>query len=302
MEECSKEPIVSIPSKCKLWLGLTRPRTLFSSLSSVIIAISYAVYCGSFNWINAILCIIIAITAQISSNIANDWLDFKKGSDTPERLGPDRPISLGWLTEKEVVLALVVSLLIMAVAGIWLVINTTWLLLFVGLAVGLGIFAYSGGPYPLSYHGLGDLAVLVFFGLVPTIFSFYVIIGITPDTTIWHLAFAVGFSSTNILIVNNYRDYHEDLKSGKKTSIVRFGIDFAPRFYMTCGLLSIMLLYPIFSSWGFIFVIFYLLLFLHTYRELNAFEGKMLNKTLGHTARNVFFLSLLVIILLILKK
>ena len=93
---------------------------------------------------------------------------------------------------------------------------------FIGGFISIGIFAYSGGPYPLSYHGLGDVAVLVFFGWIPTLTSFYILRGTVSDSTIWHLATAIGLASVNILVVNNYRDVEEDRKAGKQTLIVRW--------------------------------------------------------------------------------
>ena len=165
----------------------------------------------------------------------------------------------------------------------------------------LGIFAYSGGPYPLSYHGLGDVAVLIFFGWVPTVTSFYILRGTVMDLTLWHLATAIGLASMNILVVNNYRDVAEDRKVGKRTLIVRMGQDFAPRFYLTLGLLSMGLLYPIYSFWGMLLLLPYVFLFTHAHRALQVAQGAELNRVLGWTARNVFFLALLIGAMLLLR-
>ena len=277
----------SSPSRAQLWLGLTRPRTLLSGVSSVLVALFYALSLGSIDPLKTALLLIVAISAQIGSNIANDLIDFKKGADTDERTGPLRPLSKGLLTEGEVRRALFAL--------------SSWWLLLVGLAVGLGIFAYSGGPYPLSYHGLGDVAVLVFFGWVPVVTSFFILRGTIADPTLWQLATAIGLASVNILVVNNYRDAEEDRKAGKRTLIVRMGRDFAPRFYLTCGLLSLGLLYPIYSFWGMLLMLPYIVLFSATHRHLQFAEGAELNKTLGKTARNVFFLALLIGAMLLLK-
>ena len=198
------------PSRTALWLGLTRPRTLFSGLSSVLVALFYAASLGALDWVKAVLLIVVAISAQIGSNIANDLIDYRKGADTQERTGPLRPLSKGLLTEREVRCALYLSLLFLVGAGVALVALSSWWLILVGVFVVLGIFAYSGGPYPLSYHGLGDVAVLVFFGWVPTVTSFYILRGTVMDLTLWHLATAIGLASVNILVVNNYRDVEED--------------------------------------------------------------------------------------------
>ena len=289
------------PSRTALWLGLTRPRTLFSGLSSVLVALFYAASLGALDWGKAVLLIVVAISAQIGSNIANDLIDYRKGADTQERTGPLRPLSKGLLTEREVRCALYLSLFLLVGAGVALVALSSWWLILVGVFVVLGIFAYSGGPYPLSYHGLGDVAVLVFFGWVPTVTSFYILRGTVMDLTLWHLATAIGLASVNILVVNNYRDVEEDRKVGKRTLIVRMGRDFAPRFYLTLGLLSMGLLYPIFSFWGMLLLLPYVFLFTHAHRALQTAQGAELNRVLGLTARNVFFLALLVGAMLLLQ-
>lgn len=292
----------STPSRFSLWLGLTRPRTLFSGLSSVLVALFYAASLGPIELVPTLLLLITSISAQIASNIANDLIDFRKGADTTERKGPLRPLSKGLLSEGEVRIALCISIGILLASGLTLVALSSWWLLLVGLAVILGVFAYSGGPYPLSYHGWGDVAVLVFFGWIPTVTSFYILRGYAADPTLWLLATAIGLSSINILVVNNYRDADEDSKVGKQTLIVRMGRDFAPRFYLTNGLLSMGLLYPIYSSWGMLLLLPYVLLLSQAHRALQQRQGTALNAVLGMSARNVFLLSLMIGLMLLLKN
>ena len=272
----------SAPSRCQLWLGLTRPRTLFSGLSSVLVALFYAGSLGAIEWVKALLLILVAVSAQIASNIANDLIDYKKGADTDERKGPLRPLSKGLLTEREVKQALYISLAALLISGMSLIALSSWWLLFIGGFISIGIFAYSGGPYPLS--------------------SFYILRGTVSDSTIWHLATAIGLASVNILVVNNYRDVEEDRKAGKQTLIVRMGKDFAPRLYLTLGLLSIGFLYPIFSFWGMLLLLPYVFLISHAHRSLQRAEGEELNKTLGETARNVFLLAILIGVMLLIRK
>ncbi len=291
----------STPSKLSLWIGLTRPKTLFSGLSSVLVAIFYAASLGAIDVLRTLLLVLVAVAAQIASNIANDLIDHRKGADTDERKGPLRPLSRGLISEREVRIALYLSLAVLLTSGLWLIALSSWWLLLVGLAVVLGVFAYSGGPYPLSYHGWGDAAVLVFFGWVPTVTSFYILRGYVLDQTLWQLATAIGLSSVNILVVNNYRDVAEDSKAGKRTLIVRMGQDFAPRLYLTCGLLSMGLLYPIYSFWGMLLLLPYVLLFSQTHRALQTSRGAELNSVLARTARNVFLLALLIGAMLWLK-
>lgn len=289
----------SKPSRLQLWIGLTRLHTLPTGLSSVVVAIAYAMSLGMTSWWRAILLGVIAISAQIGSNIANDLVDYRKGADTAERKGPLRPLSRGLMTEREVCLALAISLATLLIAGIALMAATTWWLSLVGLAVVLGLFAYSTGPLPLSYVGLGDLAVLVFFGWVPVVTSGYVLGIDLTNNTLWHLATSIGLASINVLIVNNYRDVEEDRLSGKRTLIVRFGREFGHRLYLSCGLLSIILLYPIYNAVGLLLVLPYTALMLKGYRDLRQCQGTELNDTLRHTARNVLLLAVLICLMLL---
>lgn len=290
------------PSKLSLYVGLLRPKTLFSGLSSIIVVVAYAYSQGYNDWGKASLLVAIAVLAQIASNIANDLIDYNKGADTEERKGPLRPLSKGLLSEREVKVALGINLVLLIAVGLLVMALSSWYLSLVGLFVVLGIFAYSGGPFPLSYKGLGEVAVLVFFGWVPVITGYYVLTGTCYDSTLYMLATAVGLASVNILVVNNYRDVDEDSKAGKRTSIVRMGKDFAPRLYLSCGLLSMLLLYPLYSAWGVWLILIYGYFFLGAYKALQTSQGVELNRVLALTARNVFFLSLLIVVLLIVQS
>ncbi len=287
--------------KLDLYIGLLRPKTLFSGLSPIIVATAYAYTQGYHNCLMTFLLIVIAVSAQIASNIANDLIDFRKGADTIERMGPLRPLTHGLLSELEVKVALFLTLLVLLISGVAVIAMSSWYLLFVGIFILVGVFAYSGGPYPLSYRGWGDLAVLVYFGWIPVITSYYLLTGIVFDLQLYMLSTALGLASVNILVVNNYRDVDEDRKVGKRTLIVRLGKDFAPKLYLCCAMMSILLLYPLYSGWGVALVLIYGSSVMSAYKSLQSNTGKNLNKTLGMTARNVFFLSLLVVGLLYLK-
>lgn len=290
-------------SKISLFIGLLRPKTLFSSLSSVIVAISYSLFInhGSINWNKAILLILIGILAQIASNIANDLFDFKKGSDTAYRKGPLRPLSKGLLSIKQVKTALILTIALLLIVSSIIIINTTPYLIILGIIILLGIFAYSGGPYPLSRNGYGEVAVIIFFGLIPTITSFYILTNRIWDITIWNISLAIGLSSANILVVNNYRDYNEDLKAGKRTLLVKLGRDVGSILYLTFGMLSMLLLYPIYSFWGMILLIPYAFIFVKSHEALQNNEGEQLNIVLASTARNTLLLAILITIMLIMK-
>ncbi len=291
------------PSKLSLWLGLTRPKTLPSALASIIVAVSYAygLIGEEISWGLVAMLSLIAISAQIGSNIANDLIDHRKGADTLERTGPMRPLTHGYISEREVVVGLVICLGVLLASGLVVMVLTSWWLAVVGLAIVLGLLAYSGGPFPLSYNSLGEVAVLVFFGWVPVVTSVYVLTGTLWDSTLWHLATSIGLASVNILIVNNYRDYEEDRKAGKRTLIVRLGRDFAPRLYLSCVLLSCLLLYPIYSSLGIFVLLIYGGSALRTYKELTTREGSALNHTLARTAQNAALLAIAIAVMLWLK-
>lgn len=285
------------------WIALTRPRTLLSGLAPVLVAVGYALYRGySPSWVLCLLLGCVAVSAQIASNIANDLYDHRRGADTAGRQGPERPLSKGLITEGEVRLALGFALLALFASGLGVLALTSWWLVGVALFVVLGVFAYSSGPYPLAYHGLGDVAVLVYFGWTPILVSYYALTGVWGDFTLWLIATSVGLASVNILLVNNYRDYEEDCTTGKRTSVVRLGRDFAPRMYLSMGLLSMLLLYPLYSAWGLpLLCLGYGVPMLRTYKHLISHTGQELNGTLVRTARNVLCLAFVILALLALK-
>lgn len=289
-------------SKLSLYMGLLRPKTLLSGLSSVIVPVAYAYAQDKITSWAIVACLVsVAVLAQIASNIANDLIDFYKGVDTDERKGPLRPLSQGLLSEKEVRVALYLNIVaLLFVAGVLLSLSS-WYLIIVGILVLIGIFAYSGGPYPLSHHALGELSVLIFFGWIPVIVSYYILTGEWHNPTIYCLATSIGLSSVNILVVNNYRDYKEDAQAGKQTLIVRMGRDFAPKLYLSCALLSILVLFPVYSRWSMWLILAYGYFVLNAYRSLTSLEGTSLNKTLGLTARNVFFLAILIVLFIFLR-
>lgn len=291
------------PSIISIYVGLLRPTTLLSSLSSVLVSVFYSLYIGStLSWYKVALLIGIAGLAQIASNVVNDLIDYKKGGDTDARKGPLRPLSKGLISPLAVQWVLAIVLLLLLIVATLLILNASAWLWGIGLAILLGLYAYSGGPFPLSRNGLGEIAVLVFFGWIPTITSFYILGGDPSDGLIWLMATSIGLSSANILLVNNHRDYDEDKACNKLTLCVRFGRDFAPVLYLSLGLLSIGLLAPIYSALGSFLVIPYLLSFIRAYRTLKLYEGVELNTTLKYTAQNVFYLALTIGLMLMLKK
>lgn len=285
----------------KSWVEAARPKTLPASLSPVLLACVLAWCDGVFRIIPAILCFGVALLAQIASNFANDYFDFKKGADREDRLGPERAVAQGWITPKAMLKATFLTLGLSCLCGCLLLFFAGWELIPVGIAIALCVLAYSAGPFPLAYNGLGDVCVVLFYGVIPVCFTYYVQAG-TFSLLSFLLSLSVGLLSTNILVVNNYRDYVQDKTARKRTTIVLFGRGFGRIFYLLNGLVALLLAMPLlFTAPSWVLFLFggFFVLFYTTWRELYDREGRQLNQTLGHTARNVFFFTLLLSLLLI---
>jgi len=286
------------------WLLATRPKTLAASATPVVIACALAHHDKSFQWKPALICLLFALIAQIISNFANDYFDYKKGIDNEERLGPKRTVSEGWIAPK-VMLSVTVALLALNLAlGLLLLHYGGLKLIFVGLPIAVFAFAYSGGPYPLAYHGWGDVCVFVFFGIIPVGFTYYV------QTLQWNLpatlcGMGAGLVIINILVANNYRDRFSDAKSGKKTSIVLFGEKFGSWFYLLNGIVAVVGCQYFWlekSVWAALLPLVYLVFHILTWKEMvSIYQGKALIRTLEKSARNVLIFGVMLAVGLILK-
>ena len=207
-----------------------RPKTLPAALAPVLLGSACAAAVGKFALIPALCAGLFALFAQIASNLANDYGDFKKGADTEARLGPERATAQGWLSPQQTLTAALTSVFIAAACGLALVgFGGMWMLA-VGIVSVIACLAYSLGPFPLAYHGLGDVFVLVFFGLVAVAFTTWTQALEFPPF-MWLVALACGFGANNILLINNLRDRETDAQAGKRTTVVRFGKGFAIGFY-----------------------------------------------------------------------
>ena len=278
-----------------------RPKTLPASVSPVLLGSALAYYDGSFDVLPAILCLLVALFAQIASNFANDYFDFKKGADREDRLGPERAVAQGWISPKAMLAGTFVMLGLACLFGLMLIFFADWRLLLVGVAIAVCVLAYSAGPFPLAYNGLGDVCVLLFYGIIPVCFTYY-IQTLSFSLLSFLLSVALGLLSVNILVVNNYRDYEQDKAARKRTTIVLFGRRFGRVFYILNECMAFILILPLLLDapwWAlFLFGILFALCF-YTTRELFTLEGKALNRTLGHTARNVFFFALILSVLFV---
>ncbi len=203
------------------WLAI-RPKTLPAAVGPVLVGIGLAVGDSVFNLVPALAALAGALLLQIASNLANDYYDFVKGYDQADRKGPTRVAASGLISLRELRLGLLVVLALAAVVGAYLIWVGGLLILIIGVAGMISAVIYSGGPFPLSANGLGDLFVFVFFGLAAVVGTYYVqALTVTPAA--WIAAVAPGTLITAILVVNNLRDIDTDARAGKRTLAVRLG-------------------------------------------------------------------------------
>ena len=280
----------------KAWLLAARPHTLPASASPVIVASALAYSVQSFRWAPALICLAFALIAQIISNFANDYFDYKKGVDNEERLGPKRAVAEGWIKSKTMLQATLGLLLADALIGLTLVYYGGWQLIVVGAVVAVFALAYSGGPYPLSSHGWGDICVIFFFGIVPVGFTYYVQ-ALDWTTSVTFSGIAVGLVVTNILVANNYRDRNTDKNVGKKTSIVIFGEKFGRYFYLLNGLIAVLCCQYFWCTENFyaaLLPLFFLPVHFLSWRKMvRIYEGRGLIVILQESARNALIFSIL---------
>ncbi len=210
------------PSWIQVWWMAIRPRTLPAAMSGVAMGCALAWHDGVFQALPALAALIVALLLQIGSNVANDVFDFERGADTAERLGPLRVTQAGWLTPAEMKRGLWVIFGLAAMVGVYLAALRGWMLLVVGAVAILSALAYTGGPFPFGYYGLGDVFVFIFFGPVAVIGTYFVQAGAIRPSAVW-MALPIGLIVTAILVVNNLRDMASDRAAGKYTLAVYLG-------------------------------------------------------------------------------
>jgi 1,4-dihydroxy-2-naphthoate polyprenyltransferase len=223
--------------KARAWLLASRPATLTAAFTPVAVGTACAFVSGGLRWGPALAALFGAFCIQIGTNLANDVFDFEKGADTSERLGPVRAVQAGLLTAGEVRLGMVVAFGLATAAGVYLTWVAGWAVVAIGVASILSGIAYTGGPYPLGYHGLGDLFVLLFFGFVAVCGTTFVQLGSVPVVSVW-AALPVGALATAVLVVNNIRDREQDAVAGKRTLAVKLGPTGARLEYVTLLLVA----------------------------------------------------------------
>lgn len=281
-----------------------RLRTLPVSASGVLLAIGIAVWQNHFRWIPAILCLVFALMAQVVSNFANEYYDYRRGADKKGRVGPRRGVTEGDIEPKTLRNVTYLTLVIACLVGCGLIPYGGWQMIPVGIMIAVFALAYSAGPYPLSYHGLGELTVFLFYGMVPVIFSYYVIAG-RMDALAVLGGITIGFMGVNVLLVNNYRDMDDDIDAGKRTAVVIFGRKLAAAAYLFNGFMAIAMLSPLWfmiylndclSHWVYLVPLLYLVMHTITWIKLNRRTGAALNPLLGETARNMLIFTVLMLL------
>lgn len=307
------------------WLLASRPKTLAGAAVPVMVALSLVwqkyggphwLWSDSFHkhsggWLCALLCLLFALVMQIDANFINDYFDFKHGNDDESRLGPKRACAMGWVTPKAMKRAIMLTTLFGCIIGFPLIFYGGWSMLMVGVFCVVFCFLYTTW---LSYLGLGDLLVLVFFGIVPVCCTYYLQTGevVLP---VFLASIGCGVAIDTLLLVNNFRDIDNDRRAGKRTIVVMMGKRGGLLLYFWCGLLAaflaglvlVMLSRGMMSSainisklecWRvgccLVAVGFYVFLHLKTYQKMKRIDhGRELNGVLGETARNIFLYGVL---------
>ena len=290
----------------KHWIEAMRLRTLPVSISGVIAGIGCAILVGSFRAAPAILCLAFAILAQIAANFGNEYYDFKNGIDKRGRTGFRRGVTEGEIAPKAMKAATFITLGIAAVVGCAMLIYGPWWLILVGILIISFALAYSAGPYPLSHHGLGDIAVVIFFGIVPVVFTWYL------QTSSWdslalviETSLTIGLLAANVLVVNNYRDMEDDAAVGKRTTVVIFGRKVMSIAYLLSGFIGMAVMTPVWlmlPAGSLIIPLIYLALHVKTWYKLKQSKGSAINPILGRTAMNLLVFALLFTCFIIVMK
>jgi 1,4-dihydroxy-2-naphthoate polyprenyltransferase len=280
----------------RAWLLAARPRTLGAAFAPVAVGTACAAVAGGARPGPALAALAGALWIQIGTNFANDVLDFERGADTAERIGPTRAVQAGLLTPAQMRGGMIVAFALAAACGLYLTLVAGWPVIAIGVASIAAGIAYTGGPYPLGYHGLGDLFVMIFFGFVAVLGTAFVQVGHLPPVA-WWAAVPVGALSTAILVVNNLRDRHTDARCGKRTLAVRLGrggalAEYALLMAVAYAVPPVLVLAKLAGSWALLPLATLPLAALELDAVLRR-EGAALNGSLAGTARLLTLYSLL---------
>lgn len=285
----------------KAWVLAARPKTLSGALVPVMIGVALAwtdaSYYGDgvFSYLAATLCLLFAMIMQVDANFINDFFDYAKGNDDERtRLGPQRACSQGWVTTDAMKKAIATTTVVACLVGLPLVYYGGLEMILIGLVCIVFCFLYTTH---LSYIGMGDTLVLVFFGIVPVCITYY----IQLHTVTWQVflaSVACGLVIDGLLVVNNYRDRDNDKRDGKMTLIVQIGAEAGEWLYLALGIIAVVLGVTFLMNGhllAFVLPFIYLVLHVFTWLKMRRIhQGRQLNECLGETARNMFIYGLCV--------
>lgn len=274
------------PSAWKAWILAARPRTLPAAAAPVLAASALAWYDGVLRPLPALAALAGALLLQIGANLANDFMDHERGTDNPLRLGPTRVTAAGLLPARTVKIGTAIVFALAALCGLYLALEAGWVVVAIGVAAIAAALAYTGGPYPLGYNGLGEVFVFLFFGLAAVMGTYYVQARTVTWNAFW-LSLPLGLLIVAILVVNNLRDLEGDRSAGKRTQAVRHGAAWTKKEYTAClwgAFLSIPI--AVVGGW-FPWTVFAVLgavpLAMRLVRAVHQDTGRKLNQTLAGT-------------------
>lgn len=283
-------------NSAKAWLLAARPKTLTAASIPVMLGCALANMYGHFQTVPAILCFLFAFLMQIDANFINDLYDYLKGTDREDRLGPERACAQGWISPAGMKKGIAITTILAALTGICLLFYSGWEMIPVGIACIIFAFLYTTGPYPLAYHGWGDLMVLVFFGFIPVGCTYYVMAH-DWNMSVTIASLASGLVIDTLLMVNNFRDREQDAVSGKCTIVVRLGAKAGLILYFLLGLAACWCCFHFITEgklWAAVAPQLYLIPhIMSTLKMARIGKGKELNAILGETSRNMLLFGLL---------
>jgi 1,4-dihydroxy-2-naphthoate octaprenyltransferase len=275
-------------SKFQSWILASRPRTLPAALVPVMVGSALAIYHGIFFPAYSIVALLCSVLIQIGTNFTNDLYDYLKGTDTKERKGPLRVLASGLISVNEMKWGIFLVFFTAFLLGLYLVYSVGLMILWIGIFSIIAGLAYTAGPFPLAYNGLGDLFVFIFFGIVGTVGTYY--LHAQQFTSLSFLiSLPVGALITNILIVNNYRDIEEDKTAGKNTLAVLLGREFSRFEFVFFILVSFFIPFLLHFKYDFNIWIFLpyitLPIAITLVKMIYVLTGTQLNKTLELSAK-----------------
>jgi len=287
---------VEKPSKIENWLLASRPRTLLAAVVPVMVGSALAISHNKFTLILSLIALLCSILIQVGTNFTNDLYDYLKGTDKEDRIGPRRVLVSGLISTTEMKMGIVTVFGLAFLLGLYLVYAAGIVILIIGIISILAGLAYTAGPYPLAYNGLGDVFVFAFFGIVGTTGTYYLHLH-EFSLLSFLIAVPVGALITNILVVNNYRDIEEDREADKYTLAVKLGKKFTRFQFVNSIAISYLILFIIYFNYDFTYWIFLPLISLPIavilVKTLQTLEGEGLNKTLELSAKYAALFGLL---------